>query len=149
MSVSSGQIRNGLYALLTSISDVNAVVGTRIFPALVPQTQDGVLTTPMPFIVWRRTSCTREYTMQGPTGQCEVLVEIDCYARRYDEACDLADALRRGLDGYRDDTSTTTIAQVQLTNEYDALEFPSGNETLRDFRVTQVYEVHFYEQVDT
>lgn len=130
-----------VYKLMTDDATVAALVGTRIYPAIAPQS------TVTPYIVYQRIATQHLHTMDGIAGLAETTIQIDCYASTYGAVKALADAVRLALDGY---TGTpvgdgTVIGGILLDNTNDNPESPqTGLETILQ-RVSMDFTIWYEE----
>lgn len=94
------------------VNDVflNMLIGTSIYPNIVPQGAD------IPAITYQQISGPRLHDMQGAVGMCKARYQINCWAASYAAAKELAEAVRLTLDGY---SSEGTIKVIHLANEGD------------------------------
>lgn len=88
-------IRTALRGFLLADATVASIVGTRIYPRVLPQ---GVRD---PAVVYNRVSMLGDHHMQGASGLVEVRMQLDAWAETGDEAYELASAVKGRLDGYR------------------------------------------------
>lgn len=128
-----------LRSALVANSAVAALVGSRIYPIIAPATAV------LPFITWRRSGIQREQTLSGPMGTPTVTVELNMYGTTYEEARDMADKVRRVLDGYGGTADNTTVNHAALTNESDGFETLAGADLPIVYQVTQTYDVLWQE----
>lgn len=115
------------------------LVGTRIYPVLAPATA------PMPLITWRRSGIQREQTLGKPAGMPRVTVEYSIYGTTYENAREIADAMRAVLDGYGGASGTTTVNQTSLENESDDFVALAGADLPPVYQITQSYDVWWQE----
>jgi len=81
--------------LLTADAGITALVGTRIYPQLLPQA-------PMfPAISYQVVSGFRETAMDGPAGVNRARLQFDCWASTYLQAEAVANAVRVAIDGFK------------------------------------------------
>lgn len=125
-------------ALVTDLF-VAMLVGTRIYPVLAPATA------PMPLITWRRSGIQREQTLGKPAGMPRVTVEYSIYGTTYENAREIADAMRAVLDGYGGASGTTTVKQTSLENESDDFVTLAGADLPPVYQITQSYDVWWQE----
>jgi hypothetical protein len=90
MSVTYG-FGASLRKLMTDDAAVTAMVGTRIFPGLLPQRAD------FPAVVYGQISSERVSAMGQDTGTVRSIWQIDCYAKTYGSARELASKVRKSL----------------------------------------------------
>lgn len=128
-----------LRSALVGNSAVAALVGSRIYPIIAPATAV------LPFITWRRSGIQREQTLSGPMGTPTVTVELNLYATTYEEVRDIADNVRRCLDGYAGAANGTTVHNAALSSESDGFETLAGADMPIVYQVAQTYEVLWQE----
>jgi hypothetical protein len=91
--VTSAPIRQAIAAALLADASLAALVGTRIYPLIVPQTST------YPALAWRVTGIDRQHDLDGPTGRAVCDLTVWSVSKRLidDEAA--AEAVRQVLDG--------------------------------------------------
>lgn len=104
-------LESALYTYLTGLSAVTDVVGTRIYPAQVPQ---GAA---FPYVAQYRVSTRRFPHVGGPSGMVRARIQIDSFGVTLDSAQTVMDVLRDRLDGWR--TTTMGGVYVQSVNMED------------------------------
>lgn len=130
----------GLATVLVSDPAVAAVVGQRIYPVIAPAAAD------LPFITWRRSGVQRSHTLAGPMGMPTVVMSVDLYAVTYEAVRDLADRVRRALDGYGGSPSDSVVVDnVSLDNEADGFIQLTGGDLPPVYIVTQTYSIMWQE----
>jgi hypothetical protein len=119
---------------------VAAVIGTRIYPVLAPASAD------LPFATWRRSGVQRQQTLSGPMGMPTVLLSIELFAITYEAVRDLADRVRRALDGYGGSPSDSVVVNnVSLDNEIDGFVQLAGGDMPPVYSVSQTYSIMWQE----
>ena len=86
-------LETGLYTALTEDSGISALVGTRIYPEIMPQ---GVT---YPAISYQRVSTVRTTMLSGVDDFTEARIIIDCWDSSYSGAKALAAAVKSAIDG--------------------------------------------------
>ncbi len=130
----------GLATVLVSDPAVAAAVGTRVYPVIAPATAT------LPFATWRRSGVQRTHTLSGPMGMPTVVLSIDLYAETYEAVRDLADRVRRALDGYGGSPSDSVLVDnVSLDNEADGFIQLAGGDMPPVYSVTQTYSIMWQE----
>lgn len=119
--------------------DVALLVGTRVYPITAPAS------TAMPFITYRRGGIQRQQTLQNPAGVPRVSFDVQVYALTYEEAREVADAVRQTLDGYAGTIDNVTIHQVSLENETDDFVALAGADMPPAYQITLTYDVWWQE----
>lgn len=107
-------IEAGIYAHLIADSGVFGLVGTRIYPQVIPQDAE------MPAMAYQRISGPRDHAHTGPTGLVSARVQLTCMAASYDGAKALGEAVRAAMDGYSGTMGTVTVDACLLDNEIDS-----------------------------
>lgn len=128
-----------LRTALVGDAAVNALVGTRIYPVLAPASAL------LPYVTWRRSGIQREQTLGSPMGMPRVSVEYSIYGTTYEEARQLADAMRVVLDGYGGTSDNTEVKQASLEDESDDFAQLAGADLPPVYQVTQRYDVWWSE----
>lgn len=105
-------IESALYTHLTNDSNVTELVGTRIYPLVVPQDAD------LPAIAYQRISGPRTHTHDGATNPAWARLQLTMVATRYSGAKALAEVVRQSLDGLAGSLGGVRAA-VTLDNEVD------------------------------
>jgi hypothetical protein len=127
-----------LQRILAAAPVVSNLIGSRIYPNIVPQKA------PMPAITYQQISGPRLHDMQGAVGLAKARYQINCWAVSYAGAKELAEAVRLVLDGY---SSAGTIVVIHLNNEGDMPEIIAGDDVLGRYGKRLDFMVWFREQV--
>lgn len=135
-------IESDLVTYLKTVPDITAIVGTRIYPMLVPQ-GDGNY----PAIAYGRAGIQHVISMQGESGTARTTIALACWTRSYESVKTLADKVRLALDGYRGVWGTTDIDGVHLLEEEDTIEASAGDEAKRLYGVQFEFAVWHRESV--
>ena len=88
-------LETGLYTVLTGDAGVSALVGTRIYPEIMPQ---GVT---YPAISYQRVSTVRTAMLSGVDDFTQVRIVVDCWDDSYSGVKALAAAVKSALDDAR------------------------------------------------
>jgi hypothetical protein len=105
-----------IYSILTSDSDVSAIVGTRVYPQIAAQ---GAA---FPFVVYLINDLTPSDTKSGVSTLDEVRYEVLAIAETYAEAADLNEKIRTALDRYTGTVAGIVVDSIQFTEletDYD------------------------------
>ena len=86
-------LETGLYTALTADSTLSGLVGSRIYPEIMPQ---GVT---YPAVSYQRVSTGRTNLLSGVDDFTEVRVIIDCWDDSYSGVKAVADAVKSAIDG--------------------------------------------------
>jgi hypothetical protein len=128
-----------LRAALVADQTVNGLLGSRIYPLLAPATAT------LPLVTWQRTGIAREQSLKAPIGVPTVTIEYVIYAATYEQARQLADAMRKVLDGYSGQADNTQVRNASLVNESDGFVTLEGADLPPVYSVTQSYDVAWQE----
>jgi len=107
-------LEEGLYDHLTNDAGVSALVGTRIYPLVVPQD------VALPAIAYQRISGPRDHAHDGPSGLGRARMQFTFVGTSYSQAKSVAEAVRASLDGFKGTMGTVTVGAVLLDNEHDS-----------------------------
>lgn len=119
-----------LYSFLSADDNVIALVEDRIYPA--QNAEIGQL----PCIVYQQISGPRAHSLQGASACAHPRMQLNCFAATYLEAKQLADAVRKAIDGYKGIWLTLDIYGVILLNELDVYEDdPQIHRVILDFKI--------------
>lgn len=88
-------LEEALYDYITSDNTVAGIIGTRLYPAVLPEGVD------MPAMAYQRISRDGIMAHDGPTGLAQVRIQLTMQAQSYLTLRTLADAMRVLLDGIR------------------------------------------------
>jgi len=97
-----------IYSILTSDSDVSAIVGTRVYPQIAAQ---GAA---FPFAVYVLQSVDPSDTKSGVSTLDEVRYDIIVASETYAEASDLTEKIRTALDRYTGTVAGVVIDSIQF-----------------------------------
>ena len=110
-----------IYSILTSDSDVSAIVGTRVYPQIAAQ---GAA---FPFVVYVLQDTSPSDTKSGVSTLDEVRYDIVVASETYAEVSDLTNKIRTALDRYTGTVAGVVIDSIQFI-DLDADNDP-GTET--------------------
>lgn len=102
-----------VYDTLVADSEVSALVGTDVFPNIIPDT-NGSDQVRFPNIVMTRLSLSPEYTKMIGCSVDTAAVEVVCWSESYFTAVDLAHKVREALDFSTGDLDGKNIQRVRL-----------------------------------
>lgn len=88
-------IHEAIRTRLTSVSAVTALVGTRVYPGILPQNPK------MPAIVYQRIGEVRDSVMGVDSGVVFADVQVSAWATTLTAARDLANEVRKALQRYK------------------------------------------------
>jgi hypothetical protein len=128
-----------LRTALLGNATVTGFVGNRIFPVLGPANAA------LPFVLYRRTGIVREQTLGGPMGVPRVTVDFSVYATTYEQARQVASAIRVVLDGYAGTAHNTVVRHTALENELDDFVTLAGADLPPVYQVTLSFDCSWQE----
>jgi len=99
-----------IYSILTSDSDVSAIVGTRVYPQIAAQ---GAA---FPFVVYVLQDTSPSDTKSGVSTLDEVRYDIVVASETYAEVSDLTEKIRTALDRYSGTVAGVVIDSIQFTD---------------------------------
>lgn len=111
------EVEEGLRLWLLADADVQALAGNRVYPNdKVPQGAG------YPRVLIQRSQGSRVRTFDGPTDLAHPIIQLDCVALSYDQAKQLARAVKgtsadRKLDGFAGDLHGVTVQGAHLQDD--------------------------------
>lgn len=130
-------------AVLRSALIANAtfagLAGTRVYPVIAPASAS------LPFVTWRRVAIRRQQTLGAPMGMPITSIEYSIYGATYEQARDVADAMRAVLDGYGGTSNNTEVRQTSLEQESDDFVTLAGADLPPAYQITQQYDTFWIE----
>jgi hypothetical protein len=128
-----------LRSALIANATVAGLVGSRVYPVVAPASAA------LPFVTWRRVAIRRQQTLGGPMGMPVTSVEYSIYGATYEQAREVADAMRSVLDGYGGTSNNTEVKQTSLEQESDDFVTLAGAELPPAYQITQQYDTFWIE----
>lgn len=115
----AARAEHAIYSKLSTTLAITQLVGSRIYPNVIPQTST------YPAIRYQRISGPRVHSLTGPSGLASPRFQIDAVAQSYLEAGAVADAVRVALDGFRGVVAGVSVEGVIHLDERD-FDFDEG-----------------------
>jgi hypothetical protein len=109
-------LEEAIHAHLTTAPSVQALIGTRVYPLLIPQTAQ------LPAVAYQVVSARRPLAHDGPTGLDTKLVQLTCQGALYANAKTVANAIGEVLNGFRGWLAGPTgvwCERIEQKNEID------------------------------
>jgi hypothetical protein len=128
-----------LRVALANSTAVSSLVGTRVYPVVAP------VEAVYPFVTWRRVAVQRLQTLSIPAGTPKVTLDYSIYGATYDQARQVADAMRTVLDGYTGTVDNTTVQRANVENETDDFVTLTGAELPPSYSITMTVETWWTE----
>jgi hypothetical protein len=115
-------VESDLRTYLIADTTVQGIIGTRMYPRVLPQ---GVT---YPAIRYYLASVVENRSLSGPGGKERARLTVDSYAETYSQAKALAKAVKARINGLAASVGTgpTTITSVHLDQEFDINEPEAG-----------------------
>lgn len=127
--------------MLMSEPRIARVVGLNIYALVVP-----VKNVSLPFMAYSRQSIERAGTLaSGPSRSSVATIELAVYSATYDEARELATAVREKVDGYDGQSYGLDIGGIQLTSESDDYVALGGEQLASAYQVTMSFTIRWKE----
>lgn len=120
---------------------LDAATTAGIYPILANQNA------PFPLVVYKRTGTRRDRGLTGNVGRPVATFSVSIVSQTYTEAKDIADSIRLSVDNFTGEANGVKIVSVALAAEADNMERPPEGQAKPLYRVDQVYEVRFQENV--
>lgn len=99
-------IEQDVYARLTADPAVSALVDTRVYPSILPQTPT------LPAVSYARISAIPTYSLAGRSSLRHATIEINAWAMTYAEVKALAEAIEDAMDA-----DGSAFKAVQITDQ--------------------------------
>lgn len=115
------------------------LLGFRVYPIVAP------VSAALPFVIYQRAVIERNQTLSVPVGVPRVSVQVDTYAATYEQAREIADALRANLDGWTGSSYGVDVKHVALESERDGFVQLDGSELPPVYQITQTFDVSWQE----
>lgn len=129
-------IRKGLADYLISKPAIRAIVNDRIYPVRIAPDKA------LPAIAWAKEPHRGyEFHLEGPADYELSLIRIDCAAKTYGQAWELAAAVKSALNGLqRVDIEQGHVDQCELIDSWDDVQTEQEAEELTAYVAVQVFE---------
>jgi hypothetical protein len=139
-------ISDSLYNYLSNNAGVSALVGTRIFPLVIPQ-QSYDEATKQPCLVYTMDTDQRQVRFAGSDTLVRGRLTVDCYATRYIQSQALAAAARSALIDFSGSmqAATSPLSSVSVQRIFLDNETSLTDENPGLYRVMQRYIVWYDE----
>lgn len=121
-----------LRTFLLAQAGITTLVGTRIYPSWIPQSQ-----TTRPNITIDHYGSNHDYELGKAANWCSAQVQIDCWSSRLSEAKAVAEAIRTALQAY----SGAWCEVALLRRQFDLYEAPKQADDEPIYHVAQQWEI--------
>jgi hypothetical protein len=120
---------------------IRAATTASVHPIMAPQNAA------FPLVVYRRTGTRRDRGLGGNFGAPVATFSVSIVAATYSEAKDIAEGVRIKLDNFTGEAAGAKIVTTALVAEQDNMERPPEGQSKPLYRVDQVYDVRFREDI--
>tara|TARA_R100001443_G_scaffold20907_1_gene33134 strand:+ start:7838 stop:8230 length:393 start_codon:yes stop_codon:yes gene_type:complete len=104
-------VGKAIYNILTNVTAVTDIVGTKIYPEIAPQNES------QPYIVYSVVSNSPTDTKEENGNVDEASIEVYCFNTKYSTAIDLGVAVRAALERKNGTFGGVEIQSINYTNE--------------------------------
>ena len=126
---------------LQTVSDVTDIIGTRMFPRMLPQGEA------LPAIIFNVIGSRSVAHMGGAAGSARAMLQLDCYAETHLTANNLGETVRQALHGYIGTAGGRPVGSSLLENKREMYETPTDGSDLPAYRVMMEWEIWHEETV--
>jgi hypothetical protein len=130
-------IHEALYSRLSNFAGLGALVGTRIYPRMLPQDPA------YPAVSWFKVSAPRESAMGSDPGLVHARFQVSSWGLTLLNTRDTAEQVRLALQRYRGTLAGTVIQDIFIENE-DEIPAELVNGVLV-FQIASDFVVHYIE----
>lgn len=106
-------LESHIFTLLTTAPAVTAIVGARVFPKVLPPK------TRLPALTFERVSGNYDADLEGVTGTANPRIQVSCWAMGYEQAKDLAKAVRTAMNAATDAANGFTALTLSDGDLYE------------------------------
>lgn len=104
-------VGKAIYNILSNVTAVTDIVGTKIYPEIAPQNES------QPYIVYSVVSNSPTDTKEENGNVDEATIEVYCFNTNYSTAIDLGVAVRAALERKNGTFGGVAIQSINYTNE--------------------------------
>ena len=118
-------LEEGIVVRLMALPAVTALIGTRLYPNVVPEEATE------PVAAYQRISNPRLNAHDGPTGWAKGRIQFTAQANTYLQAKAVAAAIAAAFDGFRGVMGTVAVHGASAQNDQDGYNEATGRSTVR------------------
>lgn len=118
----------GLYSYLTADANLTTLIGSRIYPNIIPEGSAS------PAVAYQRISSRRWHPHDGRGGLAQVRVQLTITGDSYQSVKGVAEAIREALDGYEGPMGPGGGLEIEgclIDNEIDGFDLDTAHQTVR------------------
>jgi len=138
-ATSGSNINESVFSILSSSVDVSDIVGTRIYPHVIPQN------TSLPAIVYSQIAGIRRHTTSGTDNLVPSRWQFTCVTETYAELRALASAIRTTLDNYSGTVGSVVFQCIHFIDENDLTDVLPGTDALRRYSKAIDFYINYNE----
>ncbi len=133
-----------MYALIQTKAAITALVSTRVFPTVLPQTNPD-LSKPltMPSMTYNIISDVQSRHLSGVEPHADTLIQFDYYGDTRTSVVGLADAVRNALNNHDGAAGDETVTSMYVQQQIDGFDPPVDGSPESRYRISQDWRVHF------
>jgi len=136
-------MKSAIYAYLSTVTGIVALVGTRIYPMTAPTSAV------LPYIILNQISGLGQHHMGAASEYVKSRWQIDCFGSTALGAFNVAEAVRDAIDGFQGDWGTVNIRRCHQVDENDGINFAVDGSEIADYRHMAEYEIDYFRSVPT
>lgn len=132
-------LEQDIHAQLLTITALTAIVGSNIYPVVLPKS---VSATAQPWMTYQTVSRTPIYHLGGDSNVVKKRIALNIWSSNYSDVTNAAKAIWAGLSGFQGQLPNgTTVQLIEIANSSDGFE-----ETALMFRAMTQLIVTYIEQ---
>lgn len=135
-------MEKAVYTYLTSKSAITDLVGTRVYPHHLPQSN-----TVYPALTIQLIDSQHVHHLQGASGVATARVQIDCWSDMLSEVVTLAEAVRNAMQGFSGTMDGVNVHFIQLAGTRNVHEAPQDGSDNWTYRKTCDYMIKYTESL--
>lgn len=107
-------LEEAFYSKATNTAGISALVSTRIYPNLIPETAT------LPAVAYQRVASTRQPAHDGSTGHARATLQVTCQAATYSAVKAVVAAIVAAFHGIRGTWGTVEVFRSAVNTEVDS-----------------------------
>jgi hypothetical protein len=136
-------IRSSLRTYLLAQAPLAALIGDRLYPVACPETAT------LPAVTYRRASGGHLHNLTSASGAAIPEFELVVWAETYEDADEVAEAIRQEMQGFRGTMGSDAVKSVILDDEDDSIAEPDDNSDQPIYAITLRYRIQYVETKPT
>lgn len=123
--VPAAELEEALFAYLSTYGSLTALVSTRIYPLILPQSPT------YPVITYQRIDGPREHGLTAEHEMAHPRIQVDSWGKTYASVKAVATEAREALERWADESSNPVVLDSFLDNDEDSYEPDTGLHRIR------------------